>query len=261
MLNREYKRKLIELASSFLILFVISTGSFIDNFNFTKNDSNIIKYPPFPINTSSNDPPNKNYFTCYKTITIPHENVFGSGSYKNFPVLISILDSDLHDDVQSNGNDIAFANDTDWLDHEIEHFNQSYSGTHAQLIAWIRIPNLSTAVNTTIYMYYGNSTMSSRQNPTGVWDSSYKGVWHLSESSGSALDSTSYSTSGGITPTVTRGATGEIDGAYDFGDGSQINFGDPGHLDFGTGSFTISFWINIDDNTGNYQLPIYKGAA
>ncbi|MFW9896433.1 MAG: DUF2341 domain-containing protein, partial [Candidatus Thorarchaeota archaeon] len=160
-------------------------------------------------------------------------------------------------------NDIAFANDSDWLDHEIEFFNQSYSRTHAKLIAWVRISNLSTLTNTTIYMYYGNTTMSSRQNPTGVWDNSYRGVWHLSELSGSARDSTSFNTSGTVGPTVNRGVTGEIDGAYDFSSNGITNFHDPsdGHLDMGTGSFTISFWMNIDDSNGGYQLPLYKGAT
>jgi len=96
-------------------------------------------------------------------------------------------------------------------------------------------------------MYYGNSTTSSRENPNGVWSNNYKGVWHLSESSGNAFDSTSYSQSGTVSGTVTRGSPGKADGAYDFGTNGQINFGDPadGHLDFGTGSFTISYWLNI----------------
>jgi len=263
MLKKDFKRYSIVLVFLFLSFYTISAVSILNNINFINSDSNNIKNIPFSIKTSSNDPPNKDYFKYYKTITIPHENVFGSGSHKNFPVLISIFDSDLYDDVQSNGNDIAFANDTDWLDHEIEHFNQSYSATHAQLIAWVRIPSLSTSVNTTIYMYYGNATMSSRQNSTSVWDSSYKGVWHLSESSGSAGDSTSHDTSGTVSGTVNRGMMGTVDGAYDFGTNGQINYGDPsdGHLDMGTGSFTISFWMNIDTGTSNYQLPLYKGAT
>ncbi|MFX1427153.1 MAG: DUF2341 domain-containing protein, partial [Promethearchaeota archaeon] len=220
--------------------------------------------PSFIIQTSSSNPPNKTYFKYFKPITIKNEMVSGFGSYQNFPVLISILDSDLHEHVsQSNGNDIAFANDTGWLDHEIELFNQNYNGTHAKLVAWVLIPSLSTSVDTTIYLYYGNSTMSSQQNPTGVWSNNYRGVWHLSESAGNALDSTSYSTSGTVTGTVTRESPGKADGAYNFGNNGQINFGDPvdGHLDFGTGSFTISFWLNITYDNNDYQLPLHKGAT
>ncbi|MFX1470706.1 MAG: DUF2341 domain-containing protein, partial [Promethearchaeota archaeon] len=125
-------------------------------------------------------PPNAHYFTNYKTITIDHNKVAGSG-YNNFPVLISILDSDLRYDVQSDGDDIAFSSENIWLDHEIEVFNQTYSPTQAILVAWVRIPALSGTIDTIIRMYYGNSTMSSRENPTGVWDSNYKAVWHMNQ--------------------------------------------------------------------------------
>jgi hypothetical protein len=252
------------LIYALLFIYLISIILFPFNFNLTKYECGVVEEKKtISIRTSSSNPPNKLYFKYFKTITILEEKVSGSGSYTNFPVIISILDSDLHDDVQANGNDIAFANATDWLDHEIEYFNQTYNETHAKLIAWVRIPSLSTSINTTIYMYYGNSTMSSRQNPTGVWDSSYKGVWHLSELNGSAIDSTSHSTSGSVSGTVSRGAVGMCDGAYDFGNNGQIDFGDPGngHLDMGTGSFTISFWINIDQSISWYQLPLYKGAT
>jgi hypothetical protein len=264
--NYYYKRK----NKLFLLLFIILLFNlvsliFLQNsvINLNDNFENFNDTPSI-IRISSNNPPNKHYFEYYKTITINHDMVSGSGSHENFPVLISILDSDLHNHVnQSSGNDIAFSNDTDWLDHEIEYFNRSYSGTHAQLIAWIRIPNLSTLVNTTIYMYYGNSTMNSRQNPTGVWDTSYRGVWHFSELSGSVIDSTSFNRSGSVSGTVSRNEMGQIDRAYDFGNNGQINYGDPsdGHLDMGTGSFTISFWMNIDASTETYQLPLYKGAT
>ncbi|MFX1380664.1 MAG: DUF2341 domain-containing protein, partial [Promethearchaeota archaeon] len=210
-----------------------------------------------------NAPSNAHYFSFYKDITIDHNKVAGTGTYTDFPVLISIKDTDLRSKTQPDGDDIAFSSENIWLDHEIELFDQTYNGTHAQLIAWVRIPILYGSFNTIIRMYYGNFTMSSSENPGGLWSNNYRGVWHLSESSGNTIDSTSYGTSGIVSGTVSRGLTGKIDGVYDFGTVGQINFGDPadGHLDFGTGSFTISFWINFDDSTSNYQLPLYKGAT
>ena len=86
--------------------------------------------------------PSFNDFKYFKEITIDSTKVNGIGSHVNFPVLINITDSDLHDDVQLNGNDIAFTDFNTWLDHEIELFNQTYSPTHAHLVAWVRIPNL-----------------------------------------------------------------------------------------------------------------------
>jgi hypothetical protein len=213
--------------------------------------------------TTSGIPPNEKYFKFNKEIIIDHAMISGSHDLYNFPLLISIIDDDLHDKAQMDGDDIAFSYNGAWLDHEIELYNQTYSSSQAQLVAWVSIPRISPSLNTSIRMYYGNATMSSRQNPNGVWINNYIGVWHLSESTGSALDSTSYSTSGTVSGTVSRGATGKADGAYDFGNNGQIDFGDPsdGHFDMGTGSFTISFWINVDQSISWYQLPLYKGAT
>jgi len=206
------------------------------------------------IHTSSSGPPDKYIFKYYKTITIDHNQVNGTGDHKNFPVLISILDSDLHDHVQSNGNDIAFANDTAWLDHEIDLFDKNYNSTHAHLIAWIRIPNLHTSIDTIICMYYGNSTMESQENPEGVWDSNYKGVWHLSEDpSGSPpqmKDSTSnynHGTTSNLDPSDQ--INGQIDGSIDFDgnlDYDLIDCGNDTSLNMGSGEFSLSLWFNYD---------------
>ncbi len=230
-----------------------------------QNDPNTFYSITNATKTIEDAPPEAMYFRHYKIINIDHTRVFGSGSHSNFPVLIYLEDSDLHDSnkVQANGDDIAFALGSTWLDHEIELFNQTFNSTHAQLTAWVRIPQLSTSIDTTIRMYYGNSTMDSQENPTGVWNANYMGVWHLSESSGNALDSTSYGEDGAISGAVTRSSTGQIDGAYEFGTDGTVNLGDPndGHFDFGTGSFTVSIWINVDSSTGITQLPLYKGAS
>ncbi|MFX1428260.1 MAG: DUF2341 domain-containing protein, partial [Promethearchaeota archaeon] len=208
-------------------------------------------------------PSNDEIFKYFKMIQIDHRRVSGEGSHTNFPLLISIFDEDLRYDTQTDGDDIAFSFGTTWLDHEIELFNQNYNGTHAQLMVWIRIPELSCSLDTFIRMYYGNSTMTSRQNPTGAWSSSYKGVWHLGESSGVTVDSTSYNENGIATGTVIRPSSGQIGNAYNYGTDGTFNVGDPadGHLDFGLDSFMVSMWINIDTSTGTPQIPLYKGAS
>ncbi|MCK5606030.1 DUF2341 domain-containing protein, partial [Candidatus Pacearchaeota archaeon] len=260
-------KKKFKLSFIFLIVFIF--GISLENSAFYNNnkseESSDYNFPPNNIHTSSsNNPPNKHFFQYYKEIIIDRNLVSGTGSHKNFPVLISILDSDLHDDVQSNGNDIAFANDTAWLDHEIELFDQAYNSTHAQLIAWVRIPNLLTSIDTIIRMYYGNSTMSSQENPQGVWNSNYMGVWHLNETSGNAQDSTSYNIEGTPSVGVTQGSSGQIDGCYEFGgivNEDGVGMGNPvdGHLDFGTGSLTLSSWMAIDGIAANNQMVVFKG--
>ncbi|MHA2398490.1 MAG: DUF2341 domain-containing protein [Promethearchaeota archaeon] len=206
------------------------------------------QYDPDSFYTVGDDTgPSVDDFDYYKEITIDHTKVSGSSNLINFPVLISILDTDLYDKVQSNGNDIAFYNGTQWLDHEIEVFNQTYSGTQAQLVAWVRIPSLSPTTDTKIYMYYGNSTMSPQENPTGVWDANYVGVWHLSENpSGTIYDSTSYNNDGTSNGNVDQ-VNGIIDGSLNFnGANDYIDCGNNNSLDI-TENITIEQWIKGDD--------------
>ena len=209
-------------------------------------------------------------FLYKKSVTIQSSKIGSSCSanLSNFPLLVSETGDWLKNNANggkienANGYDIIFRNSSgEQLKHEIE----KYDGTNGVLIAWVKIPDLDYNDNTAIYMYYGNAAISSSSaKPTEVWDTSvFSGVWHLGESSGNALDSTSYGTNGGVTGTVTRPSTGQIGNAYDFGTNGQVAPLDPvdGHLDFGTGSFTVSFWLNVDDTTGNYQLPIWKGST
>ncbi|MFX0052833.1 MAG: LamG-like jellyroll fold domain-containing protein, partial [Candidatus Hermodarchaeota archaeon] len=199
--------------------------------------------------TVSGIPLNGNFFKFYKEITISRSMVSGSNELLNFPLLITILDTDLHDDVQqSNGNDIAFAYKGAWLDHEIESFDQAYNDTHAQLIAWVCIPRLSPSTDTIIHIYYGNLTIGSRENPEGVWDPNYKAIWHLSEDpTGTIYDSTSNDKDGTSSGSMTSNdqITGKINGAIDFdGTDDTISFGSwMPSKDFNPSSGTISFWI------------------
>jgi hypothetical protein len=188
---------------------------------------------------TSSSPPNIGYFKYYKEITINHLKV--ADDLTNFPMLISIYDSDLHTEVQANGADIAFSNGSNWLDHEIEDFKKDYNGTHAQLVAWVRIPSLSSSIDTKIYMYYGNSTMGSRQNPSGVWNPSFKGVWHLNTT---LLDSTSNDNDGTNSVPGPDDGPGYIANGRDYGITDYSNMGSGASIDnVFNGGATVSVWI------------------
>jgi hypothetical protein len=191
-----------------------------------------------------------------KKITINSDNV--SGDLSEFPVLISITDGDLADHALDNGYDILFTEDdkVSKLSHEIESFN----GTSGNLKAWVRIPSLASASDTEIYMYYGYPGANNQENATGVWDTDYKMVQHLEETSGGAnaiTDSTSYNNDGSDDNTLTYGATGQVDGAIGFnGSDDYIDCGSAGSLDMGTSNFTAEAWIKTDTNT--FQIVIQK---
>ncbi|MHA2132125.1 MAG: DUF2341 domain-containing protein, partial [Promethearchaeota archaeon] len=210
-----------------------------NNFYNIGNESLIIKHPP-----------NANHFNYFKVIQINHTKVNGSTSLTNFPLLINLLDSDLFKYVRTDGNDIKFALDGNWLDHEIELFNKTYDSSHSQLIAWVKIPSLSPFVDSLIIMYYGNTTMTSQESPSDVWDTNYNGIWHLSEDPlGTIYDSTSNNNDGtSNNMTSNDQIKGQIDGSLDFyGKNNYISMGSS--INIASSSFTVSTWVKRGSST------------
>ena len=124
-----------------------------------------------------------NGYNYSRSITIADGQV--PSTQTNFPVLFNSTDPLLKTTANgghvtnANGYDIIFTSDAAGaqpLPFEIE----SYSGSTGTLIAWVQVPTLSSATNTVIYLFYGNSSITTSQaNQTAVWDSNFKGVWHL----------------------------------------------------------------------------------
>jgi hypothetical protein len=200
-----------------------------------------------------------------KSITIDHTKV--SGTQADFPVLINLsADTDLAADAQDDGDDILFTSSdgTTKLSHEIE----SFSGTTGALIAWVKVPSLSPATDTVLYLYYNNSGATSQQNAADVWSNNFAGVWHLKENpSGTApqmQDSTSgasHGTSGGSMSSGDQVA-GEVDGSLDFdGSNDYINFGHKTPLNLTTKG-TLSAWVkfnSVPPNTYAYIVGKSNG--
>jgi len=182
-----------------------------------------------------------------KPITINASKV--TGDLTDFPMLINIIDSDLKNKARSDGYDIVFTESDriTKLDHEIE----SYNGSSGELVAWVRVPVLSSITDMIIYMYYGNSEISSPTgNPSGVWSNGYEAVWHFGEESGSGAyinDSTGNGYDG--TPTNTLyNSSGKIDGARSFrnDNDNRITFSNSLPLFDAWNNFTLEFWLYLD---------------
>jgi hypothetical protein len=218
-----------------------------------------------------------------KKITIDSTKVVSTQS--NFPVLYSVTDSDLrHADFggkvgKIDGGDILFtslsSDATSQLSHEID----SYDSTTGELIVWIRIPTLSSSVDTEIYIYYGYESASDQQDPTGVWDDNYMAVYHMSDETTSTIsDSTQYGNDGTKTGANAPAETnGKISKAQDFekDNSDQINCGNGSSLNI-TQYITLSTWLNLEsipsandgwydilskENPFNYSLYVYRPAA
>lgn len=150
-------------------------------------------------------------FGFYRSITIDYTKV--SGAQSNFPVLVTgtlayLATASNGGKVQSSsGYDIAFYSDsalTTLLDFERSVWNASTGACEF----WVRIPSLSNAVNTVIYLAYGDaSAATDLQNKTGVWDSNTVAAFHLNETpsvSGTLADSSASANS----MTIASGGTG-----------------------------------------------------
>jgi biopolymer transport protein ExbB len=119
-------------------------------------------------------------WVAYKTITIDHTKC-GTANTTNYPFLfnstVTALKSLANGGSVTDANGFAFYADsglTTLLDFEVE----SWSATTGALIAWVRIPTLTFGSDVVLYLAYGSSAIS-LQNATGVWESSFHGVWHL----------------------------------------------------------------------------------
>jgi hypothetical protein len=208
-------------------------------------------------------------YSFRRAITIDGDQIGSScgSSLTDFPVLINITGQDYLKTAptghiqNSNGYDIIFKDgDGNQLDHEVE----KYDGTAGTLVAWVRIPTLVHNDDTVIYMYYGNSSISSpTENPAGVWDTGYIGVWHLTDTE-DATSGNHDGTNAGAAPY----ASGRVAGAYDFDNGDPFTTGqnyiyvangtDLATLgDTSNTDYTVSFWGHLDQ-LGNYRHFVSK---
>ena len=188
-----------------------------------------------------------------KQITISDAVV--DATLTNFPLYVTIgNDAQIGAAALANGYDIRFTMADGTL---LSYQRESWSGGGGSVASgtfWVKVPSFNPSTGTTIYIYYGKSDATDGQNATAVWDSNYKGVWHLANGSTlSAADSTNNGLNGTIYGGVTA-TTGEAGG------GALFN-GSSGYIDLGTanpmtnGAITIDAWVNPSIGT----VMIMKG--
>ncbi|MFE3846315.1 DUF2341 domain-containing protein, partial [Thermoplasmatota archaeon] len=191
-----------------------------------------------------------------KSITVDNTKI--NSDLTDFPVLVSFTDAGLIGKTQSDGDDLVFTDAGGVvLSHEIELFN---SGT-GELVCWVKVPLLYSSVDTVLYMYYGNSAVGNQEDAVGVWDAGYTMVQHLSETSGTHYDSTSFDNDATGFNGLDQDAAGKIDGCDDFDAlDDYIDCGTSSSLNPGTGDYTIEAWVKRD-NTGVNHVITSKRAS
>jgi signal peptidase I len=193
-------------------------------------------------------PPNWRY---RKIITIDHTKVPNTDQ-ANFPVLISLAsDADLRVHARTDGFDIFFTSSDGMT--KIPYQREKYTSSTGALVAWVQVATLSHTTDTVLYMYYGNAGASDQQQAANVWDSNFKGVWHLSEATGTnVVDSTSNGHTGTQYNSPTQTA-GQINGSLNFDGSSEYIVTTSGESQTAT-SFTWSVWFKADSTTFAHHL-------
>ncbi len=93
------------------------------------------------------------------------------------PLLVTLADAGPAADALADGSDIRFtaADGVTELAHELERFDAG-SGS---ITAWVRVPTLTAAAPTTLYLYYGAADAPDQQAIRQVWSGEFEAVWHL----------------------------------------------------------------------------------
>ena len=180
---------------------------------------------------------------CYrKQITIPASSVTG-GPHTNFPVLIDISDPDLISAfngglVQSDdGFDIVFTQDDQitQLNHEME----SYDPVSGNYIAWVQVPTLNSVSDNTLYLYFGNSSITTDPSTANTWDpNAYVAVYHLGDDFADATGMHPDAINSGSSDIVAFIADGQ-----EFQESDDTDVIELGGLDIPNNELTISAWI------------------
>ncbi len=192
-------------------------------------------------------PPWSNSYTYCKAVVVNHFKV-STSDQADFVTGVFGTDTDLRTVgnggfVQSaSGFDIIFTSDqagTILIPFE----RAVWSATTGLNEFWFK-RTVSASVDTTIYMFFGNSAiMSDQQDKSGTWGPNYKGVWHMGD--GTTIDLTD--SSGNGNNGTNHGATacsGQIIGAACLVSASSqyIDVGNNSSLQI-TSAITVEAWV------------------
>ena len=230
--------------------------------------------------TETSDPNWLSGWAKHIQITIDASDV--GESLTNFPILVYLSASSgrfnddvttVFDELQSDANRKKIAVTTaDGISEcyvEIERWNDSAE----QAWLWVNVPSISNTTDTDLYLYYDSSQPDNTVYvgdkgslaAQTVWDTSFKGVWHLNEDpSGTAPqmnDSTSNVHNGTTYGSMTSGnqILGQIDGSLELdgmNDYIQTTSNDLQTLE----NFTLSVWFKVDSTTSPQHI-IWEGPS
>jgi len=180
----------------------------------------------------------------------------------NFTVLVSVTDATLKTVsngghvANSNGYDIGFYTDSSGstkLKWQID----SYNPSTGQLIAWVKIPTLSSTSDTSFYLFYGDPSITTDQSdPVNTWDSNFKAVYHLGNGTTLSLND-SVGNHNGTSHNSPTAAAGKISGAvllYPSDGWDYVTMASPSTFPAASGTWTISAWVKANATSSEYAI-------
>jgi hypothetical protein len=184
---------------------------------------------------------------------ITFDNSSSATDLTDFPVLVSLNATTGNIDyskTKAGGADIRFVDSGgNALNYEIEKWDTTATST-----VWVKVPTLHAGSDTDyIWMYYNNTSASDAQNATGVWDSNYKGVYHLPNGSTLTTNDSTSNSANGINSGATATSGGQIDGAATFGSTKYIDLSSL--PTYAAADFTITTWVKFSSLTA-YNIII-----
>ena len=213
-----------------------------------------------------------NGYSYRRTITITPGGI--GGDLTNFPFLFRGTETDFRTTANggrvtnASGYDIIFTSDTDGasiLNFEII----TWDASTGLLTAAVQIPTLSSSGNTLIYLFYGNSSVTTPQSPASAWDSSYRAVYHLGSTPPGAstpngtvspTDSSSHPNNMTVNGTVPAGAGWlQAQGANFPAAGEYLSAPNQTAIhNLGAGAMTVEFWMRINTLPTRGPSPVQK---
>ena len=148
------------------------------------------------------------------------DNTASGENLTNFPVLVHLTST--HSDFWAHINssiaiddtkDLGFVDADDFTELYFEAEKINYTSKDA--LIWVKVPQIDAGSTTDfIYIYYGNpaATESAYHSANDVWDSNFKMVLHLNETSGTHYDSTINGNDAGVNGTPIQDTAGKIAG-------------------------------------------------
>lgn len=189
--------------------------------------------------------------------TILNDNLPDGESLVDFPLHIDLTNdapAGFWSHVKSDGSDIRVV-DRDGIQLTGCHLEGWDYANHKGHLWVKKTIAQDTGSNTDfVYVYYGNAGAAADWDKEGTYNTGYKAVWHLDESTGHYLDATANGNDSTAEQVTSQTATGRINGCPEFdGAHNYIEVPDSDSLS-ALSALTIKALFKRDENTGDRRL-------